>query len=52
MDGLETNLTDEEYAYYSNSAGTRNEDGTLDTNYYVYPGRYFEVGATVDFQFC
>lgn len=47
--GLVKNLTGENYAYYSNAAGKRNSDGSLDTNYYVYPGRYFEVGLTMDF---
>lgn len=49
LHGLVKNLTDKDYAYYSNSSGKRNSDGTLDTNYYIYPGRYFEIGATVDF---
>jgi iron complex outermembrane receptor protein len=49
LHGLVKNLTDENYAYYSNSTGERNDDGTLGTNYYPYPRRYFEVGLTVDF---
>ena len=47
--GLVKNLTDENYAYYSNSAGRRNGDGTFNTGYYPYEGRYFEVGLTLDF---
>ena len=47
--GLVKNLTDEKDAYYSNSYGTRNDDGSLDTNYYPYPGRYFEIGLTMNF---
>lgn len=49
LHGLVKNLGDQDYAYYSNSRGERNEDGTLATNYYVYPGRYYEVGVTMDF---
>ncbi|MGD9157796.1 MAG: TonB-dependent receptor [Desulfobacteraceae bacterium] len=47
--GLVKNLTDENYAYYSNSSGARNDDGTLNTTYYPYPGRYFEVGMIFNF---
>ena len=47
--GLVKNLTDEKDAYYSNSYGTRNDDGSLDTNYYPYAGRYFEIGLTMNF---
>jgi outer membrane receptor protein involved in Fe transport len=42
-------VTDEDYAYSSNSDGERNADGTLATSYYPYPGRYFEVGLTMKF---
>ncbi len=47
--GLVKNVVDKDYAYYSNSAGTRNSDGTLDTSYYPYPGRYFEIGMIFNF---
>ena len=49
LHALVKNLTDEDYAYYSNSAGARNDDGSFDTSYYPYDGRYFEVGLTWDF---
>jgi iron complex outermembrane receptor protein len=49
LHGLVINLTDENYAYYSNARGERNDDGSLATDFYPYPGRYFEVGLTVDF---
>jgi iron complex outermembrane receptor protein len=48
--GLIKNLTNEKYAYYSNTTGARNDDGTLDISYYPYPGRYFEIGLSMDFQ--
>ncbi len=46
--GLVKNLTDEDYAYYSNTSGERNDDGSLATSYYPYAGRYFEVGMKID----
>ena len=49
LHGLVKNVTDEDYAYYSNASGERNADGTLATSYYPYPGRYFEVGLTMKF---
>jgi hypothetical protein len=39
----------ENYAYYANARGERNDDGSLAPDFYPYPGRYFEVGLTVDF---
>ena len=47
--GLVKNFTDEKYAYYSNSAGARNSDGTFNTSYYPRSGRYLEVGMIFNF---
>lgn len=49
LHGLVKNVTDEDYAYYSNSDGERNADGILATSYYPYSGRYFEIGLSMKF---